>query len=57
MGERAAIYVPYALAVLFPPVGVILGGVSFKEDREMGMRLIAISLLAAVVWVFIFVVA
>jgi hypothetical protein len=57
MGERAAIYVPYALAVLFPPVGVILGGVSLKDDREMGMRLIAISLLAAVVWVFIFVLA
>jgi spore maturation protein SpmB len=57
MGERAAIYVPYVLAVLFPPVGVILGAVGLKEDREMGMRLITISLLAAVVWVFIFVVA
>ena len=57
MGERAAIYVPYALAVLFPPVGVILGAVGLREDREMGMRLIAISLLAAVVWVFIFVAA
>ncbi len=54
MGERAGVYVPYALAVLFPPVGVILGGVALKEDRETGMRLIAVSLLAAVVWAFIF---
>jgi hypothetical protein len=57
MGERATIYVPYVLAVLFPPVGVVLGAIGLKEDRELGMRLIAISLLAAVVWVFIFVVA
>lgn len=57
MGERAAIYVPYALAVLFPPVGVILGAVGLQgEDRETGMRLIVVSLLAALVWAFIFLV-
>ena len=54
MGERAAIYVPFALAVLFPPVGVVLGAIGLKEDRDTGMRLIVVSLLAAVVWAFIF---
>lgn len=55
MGERAAIYIPYALAVLFPPVGLILGAIGLQgEDRETGVRLLVVSLLAAVVWAFIF---
>ena len=55
MGERAAIYVPYALAVLFPPVGLILGAIGLQgEDRETGVRLLVVSVLAAVVWAFIF---
>lgn len=55
MGERAAIYIPFVLAVLFPPVGLILGLIGLQgEDRDTGVRLLIVSVLAAVVWAFIF---
>jgi len=54
MGERLSEYFPFILAVLFPPVGVLLGAVEFPKDRELGVRLIAVSLLAAVVWALLF---
>ena len=50
MGERLGEYFPYILAVLFPPVGVLLGAVEFPKDRDQGMRLITVSVLAALVW-------
>ena len=50
MGERASEYLPFALAVLFPPVGVLLGVIELQKDRDAGMRLIAVSILAAIVW-------
>jgi hypothetical protein len=53
MGERLALYFPFILAVLFPPVGILLGAIEWPKDRELGMRLIAVSLLAAVVWVLL----
>jgi uncharacterized membrane protein YqaE (UPF0057 family) len=56
MGERLSLYFPFILAVLFPPVGVLLGAIEWPKDRELGMRLIAVSLLAAVVWFLLFVV-
>jgi uncharacterized membrane protein YqaE (UPF0057 family) len=55
MGERLTEYFPFILAVLFPPVGVLLGAVEWPKDRELGMRLISISLLAGVVWALLFV--
>ncbi|HET6997959.1 MAG TPA: hypothetical protein VFI03_05155 [Solirubrobacterales bacterium] len=56
MGERLSLFFPFILAVLFPPVGVLLGAIEWPKDRELGMRLIAVSLLAAVVWFLLFVV-
>jgi hypothetical protein len=51
-GERATVYVPFVLAVLFPPVGLLLGLVGMQRDdeRDTGVRLIVVSVLAAVVW-------
>jgi hypothetical protein len=54
MGERIGVYIPYVLAVLFPPVGLLLGVIGLQQDRETGIRLIAISVLALVVWVLLF---
>ena len=55
MGERAAIYVPFALAVLFPPVGLLLGLIGLQDgERDKGVRLLIVSVLAAAVWAFIF---
>jgi hypothetical protein len=54
MGERANAIFPFAVAVVLPPAGVLLGLVERKEDRELGTRLIVISFIAAIVWGFIF---
>lgn len=53
MGERASLYFPFVLAVLFPPVGVMLGAVEWRKDRNVAVRLISVSLLAVVVWILI----
>ena len=55
MGERLSEYFPFILAVLLPPVGVLLGAVEMQRDREAGMRIVAVALLAAIVWVLLFV--
>lgn len=57
MGERASTLFPFGIAIVLPPAGVILGMLNFLQgERELGMRLVAVSLLAAIVWVLLFVV-
>lgn len=53
MGERIAAALPFAIAVLLPPAGLLIGLSQLQREREIGLRLIAISLLASVVWVFL----
>ncbi len=53
MGERLGSYIPFILAVLFPPVGLLLGAIGLQHDRDTGIRLIVVSLLALVVWVLL----
>ncbi len=56
MGDRLSGIFPFAIAVLLPPAGLILGLAALqKPDRELGARLIVVSLLAALVWVLLFV--
>ena len=56
MGDWISRAFPFALAILFPPVGLLLGVAGLQQgDRELGVRLIVVSLLAAVVWVLLFV--
>lgn len=54
MGDRLAGILPFVIAVLLPPAGVLLGLVEVRQDRELGIRLIVVSLLAALVWVLLF---
>lgn len=57
MGERASGFFPFGIAIVLPPAGLILGLLTVQQgDRDRGMRLIAVSVLAAVVWVLLFVV-
>ncbi len=57
MGERASTLFPFGIAVVLPPAGVLLGLLNIQQgQRDLGMRLIAVSLLAAIVWVLLFVV-
>ncbi|MFI5025958.1 MAG: hypothetical protein ACHQCI_04330 [Solirubrobacterales bacterium] len=56
MSKQAAGLFPFVIAVLLPPAGLILGLAALqKPDRELGVRLIVVSLLAALVWVLLFV--
>jgi hypothetical protein len=52
--DRLAALFPFAIAVILPPAGLLLGLVEVRQDREQGIRLIVVSLLAAVVWVLLF---
>jgi hypothetical protein len=56
MAGRASALFPFAIAVFLPPAGLILGLAAFqKPDRELGVRLVVVSLLAALAWVLLFV--
>jgi hypothetical protein len=56
VGERASSLFPFGIAVVLPPAGLILGLLNIQQDdRELGIRLIAVSVLAAIVWVLLFV--
>ncbi|HEV7769376.1 MAG TPA: hypothetical protein VGO66_01825 [Solirubrobacterales bacterium] len=55
MGERLSAYFPFILAMLLPPVGVLLGVIEMQQDRELGMRIVVVALLAVVVWTLLFV--
>lgn len=54
MTSRLASLLPFAIAIFLPPAGLILGLVELQQDRQEGIRLIAVALLAAVVWVLLF---
>jgi hypothetical protein len=56
MGERASTLFPFGIAVVLPPAGLLLGILNLLQDnRVLGIRLILVSLLAAVIWVLLFV--
>lgn len=51
MGARFAASFPFVIAVLFPPAGLIIGLSQLQQgERELGVRLVVVSLLAALVW-------
>jgi hypothetical protein len=57
VGERASNLFPFGIAVVLPPAGVLLGLLNIQQgERDLGMRLIAVSVLAAILWVLLFVV-
>jgi hypothetical protein len=56
VGERASTLFPFGIAVVLPPAGLLLGLLNLQqESRELGIRLIGMSLLAAIVWVLLFI--
>jgi len=51
---RATIIFPFAIAVFLPPAGLLLGLAALtQEERELGVRLVIVSVLAAAVWAFL----
>lgn len=55
MADRLSSIFPFVIAVLLPPAGLLLGLVEVRQDRELGVRLLVVSVLAAVVWALLFV--
>jgi hypothetical protein len=56
VGERASTLFPFGIAVVLPPAGLLLGLLNLQqENRLQGVRLILVSLVAAAVWVLLFV--
>jgi hypothetical protein len=48
---RAAALFPFAIAVILPPAGLIIGLLQVAQgDRDSGLRLVVVSILAALVW-------
>jgi hypothetical protein len=55
MGDRVSSIFPFGIAVVLPPAGLLLGLLNISQDnRALGIRLIVVSILAAVVWVLLF---
>lgn len=51
MNRRAAEIFPFAIAVVIPPAGLLIGVLQLtQEDRDTGVRIVVVALLAAVVW-------
>ncbi|MEZ5077473.1 MAG: hypothetical protein R2725_08525 [Solirubrobacterales bacterium] len=55
MGGKIGIYLPFVIAVLLPPAGLMLGLIGLQEEREKGIGLLIVSVLAAIVWTLVFV--
>jgi hypothetical protein len=53
MLDRLAALFPFAIAVLLPPAGLLIGLSQLEKDRELGLRIAFVSMLASVVWVFL----
>jgi hypothetical protein len=54
MGDWIPKAFPFAIAVVLPPAGLILGLAALRDDRELGLRVIVVAVLAAVVWALLF---
>ena len=50
MLDRATALFPFAIAVVLPPAGAIIGILALGTDRELGIRLIVVAVLAALIW-------
>jgi hypothetical protein len=42
---------PFAIAIVLPPAGLVLGLSQVSgDDRDLGIRLIVVAVIAAIVW-------
>ena len=50
MKERAAEIFPFAIAVVLPPAGLVLGLFAMENDRGLGTRICGAAIAGAVLW-------
>lgn len=53
MKQRANEIFPFAIAVALPPAGLVLALFAAEDDRELGIRIGVVAVLAAAVWAFL----
>jgi hypothetical protein len=53
MLDRATAFFPFAIALVLPPAGALIGLFALGSDREFGLRMIAVAALAAVLWILL----
>jgi hypothetical protein len=50
MLDRVTALFPFAIVVVLPPAGALIGILTLDKDRELGIRLIVVAVLAALIW-------
>lgn len=56
MRARATATFPFAIAIILPPAGLLLGVAAVSDgDREFGARLMVVAVVAAAIWTFLLV--
>jgi hypothetical protein len=53
MLDRLTAVFPFAIALVLPPAGALIGIFALDKDREFGIRMIAVAALAAVLWILL----
>ena len=53
MRARANTIFPFAIAVVLPPAGLVVALFAAVEDRNLGLRIGVVAVLAAAVWAFL----
>jgi hypothetical protein len=53
MKERANAVFPFAIAVVLPPAGLAIALIAAAEDRDLGLRIGVVAVLAAAIWAFL----
>ncbi len=53
MGRNLSSIFPFAIAIVLPPAGLLIGISQLQQDRELGARLIVTAVLATVAWVLL----
>lgn len=51
--QKATEIFPFAIGVILPPAGILLGLITAQENHDLGLRIIGVSVLALVVWVLL----
>ena len=47
---RAAWLLPFAIAIVLPPAGFLMGLITFDQDRQLGIWVMIVAVAAAGIW-------
>lgn len=55
LNDRATVILPLALGVMFPPVGLLLAGLSYQQgERDVALRTLIASITGVFVYLLLF---